>query len=66
MAAAVGQRMDGLVTPQFKQLRIQVGVVRRLKKELLMYKKEFEKNHEVVERMRADGADAHDIKQQVR
>ena len=49
-----------------KQLRIRSGVVKRLRKELAAYSSECEREQEKVEKMRADGADAHDIKQQVR
>ena len=51
---------------EVKQVRIRSGVVKRLRKELAAYSSECEREQEKVEKMRADGADAHDIKQQVR
>ena len=49
-----------------KALRIRSGVVRRLRKELALYSSESEREQEKVEKMRADGKDAYDIKQQVK
>ena len=48
-----------------KALRIRSGVVKRLRKELAAYTSECEREQEKLEKMRADGADKHDIKQQV-
>lgn len=48
-----------------KALRIRSGVVKRLRKELAAYTSECEREQEKLEKMRVDGADKHDIKQQV-
>ena len=48
-----------------RQLKIKVGTLTRTKKELVMYEKEHEREHEKVKKMMADGADSADLKQQV-
>ena len=45
-----------------RQLKIKAGVVRRVRKELGMYKGEAERETAKVEALRAEGADPHDIK----
>lgn len=49
-----------------RALKIKTGVLTRVKKELAMYQKEVKSESEKLEAMRAEGRDAHDIKQQVR
>lgn len=47
-----------------KQLKIKFGVLKRVDKDLKYYKKEFESQKIKVDKMRDEGKDAHDIKQQ--
>eukprot|EP00211_Chloroparvula_japonica_P013441 CAMPEP_0119132714 /NCGR_PEP_ID=MMETSP1310-20130426/12177_1 /TAXON_ID=464262 /ORGANISM="Genus nov. species nov., Strain RCC2339" /LENGTH=130 /DNA_ID=CAMNT_0007123365 /DNA_START=81 /DNA_END=471 /DNA_ORIENTATION=+ len=47
-----------------KQLKILVGCCKRVKKELVYYEKDVVKQKAKVEKMKADGKDASDIKQQ--
>lgn len=49
-----------------KQIRIQEGVVKRLKKEVEYYEKEEKEQRAVVERMKKEGADEADIRMQER
>ena len=49
-----------------RQIKIKSGSVSRLKKEIAAYEKELEAQKVKVEKMRADGARFHDIKQQAR
>lgn len=46
-----------------KQLKIKTGVVKRIHKELVYYKKEMDKEQAKVEKLIAAGADPHDLKQ---
>ena len=48
-----------------KQLKIKTSSVKRLHKELAYYLKEKDKEQATVDKMKADGADASDIKQAV-
>ena len=48
-----------------RQLKIKTGSVRRLSKEVVMYKKDEETETARVKRMKADGSDASDIKHAV-
>lgn len=48
-----------------RQLKIKTGSVRRLAKEVVMYKKDEETETARVNRMKADGSDASDIKHAV-
>jgi len=48
---------------ELRQLKIKTGSVKRLTKELAMYEKEHAKEKERVGKMKADNADASDIKQ---
>ena len=47
-----------------RSLRVKAGVVKRLHKELEMYKKEVEAETAKAQRLRDEGADPHDIKYQ--
>lgn len=49
-----------------KQIRIQEGVVKRLRKEVEYYEKEEGVQRGVVERMKVEGADEADIRMQER
>lgn len=49
-----------------KNLKIKTGTLRRVFKELKSYEKELESEVARTEKMKADGADSHDLKQQVR
>lgn len=48
-----------------RQLKIKTGSVKRLAKEVVMYKKDEETETARVNRMKADGSDASDIKHAV-
>lgn len=48
-----------------KDLKIKTGCVRRMSKELQMYRKEEVANRAVVDKMTAEGRCPHEIKQQV-
>lgn len=65
MAGAAFVLVELEMAEALKALRIRSGVVRRLRKELAAYTAECEREQEKLEKMRADGADKHDIKQQV-
>jgi tubulin-specific chaperone A len=47
-----------------RALKIKTGVLTRVKKELAMYHKEVETEGAKLEKMKAEGMDPHDIKQQ--
>jgi len=47
-----------------RALKIKTGVLTRVKKELAMYEKEVVTEGAKLEKMKAEGADAHDVKQQ--
>ncbi len=47
-------------------LKIKTGSLKRLKKELVLYKQEEEQEIHRVARMKAENADTHDIKHAVR
>lgn len=49
-----------------RNLQIQAGVVRRLSKELIMYREEQEKEMQKVQALKDRNADSHDIKYAVR
>ena len=49
-----------------RQLKIKTGSVKRLAKEVVMYKKDEATETARVERMKAEGSDASDIKHAVR
>ena len=49
-----------------KQLRIKTGSVSRLRKEINLYTEEVSKQQAVVERLKQQGADSHDIKHAAR
>lgn len=49
-----------------KQLKIKTGSVGRLRKELSLYKEEEAREQENVHKLKAAGADQHDIKHAVR
>ena len=51
-----------MTNPRLKQMRIKTGVVRRLSKEKLSYRKEADQQKVKIEKMKADGKDEHDIK----
>ena len=48
-----------------RQLKIKVGVLSRTKKEFAMYVKEHQAEQAKTDKMKAEGADAAQIKQQV-
>eukprot|EP00894_Picocystis_sp_ML_P001984 jgi/Pico_ML_1/52501/g3198.t2 len=48
-----------------RMVKIKTGTVKRLHKDLNLYKKEFEDQQKKVDRMKEEGCDEHDIKQQV-
>lgn len=48
-----------------RQLTIKTGAVRRLSKELGLYEKERDQEAAHVEKLKANGADSHDIKHAV-
>jgi tubulin-specific chaperone A len=49
-----------------KALKVKTGALKRLHKELLMYEKERDREQAKVDKLRSEGADAHDLKQAVR
>lgn len=49
-----------------KQLTIRTGAVKRLTKELKLYKEERTQEEKRVDKIKADGADQHDVKHAVR
>mmetsp|Transcript_96567 Transcript_96567/g.133904 ORF Transcript_96567/g.133904 Transcript_96567/m.133904 type:complete len:105 (-) Transcript_96567:12-326(-) len=49
-----------------RQIKINLGSCKRLKKEISSYGKEAEKQRAKIEKMKEDGKDEHDIKQQVK
>ena len=49
-----------------RQLKIKMGSVSRLRKEIIAYEKELEAQKAKVEKMRAERSCGHDLKQQVR
>ena len=50
-----------MTDPRLKQMRIKTGVVRRLSKERLSYKKEAEQQLARIEKMKSEGRDEYDI-----
>jgi len=52
------------MTDPLKSLKIKHGVLKRTKKDLLVYQKEMEKVRNTVAKMKEDNKDPHDIKQQ--
>lgn len=51
--------------PRTRQIKIHTGVVKRLRKELSLYKKEAEEQKLKVERLKTEGEDEYVIKKQV-
>ncbi len=51
-------------TANDKRLKVQIGVVKRMNKEVAAYEKEVEDNEARVQKMRDDGKDEYDIKKQ--
>ncbi len=49
-----------------RQVKIKTGIVRRIKKELVMYKQEKESNDRRVDEMRENNLDEFDVRQAVR
>eukprot|EP01006_Ploeotia_vitrea_P003279 TRINITY_DN112365_c0_g1_i1.p1 TRINITY_DN112365_c0_g1~~TRINITY_DN112365_c0_g1_i1.p1 ORF type:complete len:124 (-),score=20.35 TRINITY_DN112365_c0_g1_i1:80-451(-) len=47
-----------------KKLQIQIGSVKRLQKDVLMYEKEAKTNADKLQKMRDEGKDEYDIKKQ--
>ncbi|KAK3279922.1 hypothetical protein CYMTET_12217 [Cymbomonas tetramitiformis] len=47
-----------------RQVKIKTGVLTRVRKELVMYEKEQQKEQKKTDDMKAAGAEEHDIKQQ--
>ncbi|CEL94153.1 unnamed protein product [Vitrella brassicaformis CCMP3155] len=56
--------MPTAMTDPLKSLKIKHGVLKRTKKDLLVYQKEMEKVRNTVAKMKEDNKDPHDIKQQ--
>ena len=48
-----------------KQLKIKTGILKRNKKDLAYYRKEYDAQKGKIEKMREEGKDESDIKQQV-
>lgn len=48
--------------PRLKQIKIKTGVLKRVGKEKLSYKKEADQNKARLEKMREEGKDEHDLK----
>jgi len=48
--------------PRIKQIKIKTGVLKRVGKEKLSYRKEADQQKLKIEKMKADGKDEHDIK----
>eukprot|EP00090_Calanus_glacialis_P040345 TRINITY_DN70311_c0_g1_i1.p1 TRINITY_DN70311_c0_g1~~TRINITY_DN70311_c0_g1_i1.p1 ORF type:complete len:129 (+),score=39.74 TRINITY_DN70311_c0_g1_i1:18-404(+) len=53
--------MSAMTDPRLKQIRIKTGVLRRLGKEKLSYKKEADIQMARVEKMKKEGRDEYDI-----
>ena len=53
--------MSAMTDPRLKQIRIKTGVLKRLGKEKLSYKKEAEIQKVRVEKMKTEGRDEYDI-----
>lgn len=51
--------------PNLKQLRIKCGTVKRTMKEYQSYRKEEVDQKAKIDKMKAEGADEHDVKQQL-
>eukprot|EP00092_Neocalanus_flemingeri_P027002 GFUD01029283.1.p1 GENE.GFUD01029283.1~~GFUD01029283.1.p1 ORF type:complete len:115 (+),score=61.53 GFUD01029283.1:51-395(+) len=51
-----------MADPRIKQLKIKTGVVRRVGKEKLSYRKEADQQKAKIEKMKEEGKDEHDIK----
>ncbi|XP_043577258.1 tubulin-specific chaperone A [Chiloscyllium plagiosum] len=54
-----------MADPRIRQIKIKIGVVKRLAKEKLMYEKEVKQQEEKVEKMKVDGNDQYLVKKQV-
>lgn len=54
----------GKVSDVGKDLKIKVGIVRRLTKEVKSYQKELVEQQDKIEKMKADGKDIYDIRKQ--
>ncbi|XP_058445799.1 tubulin-specific chaperone A [Malaya genurostris] len=50
--------------PRLRQLTIKTGVVKRLSKEKTVYEKEVDTQRNRIEKLKANGADDHDIRKQ--
>ncbi|XP_042365511.1 tubulin-specific chaperone A [Plectropomus leopardus] len=53
-----------MADPRVRQIKIKTGVLKRLVKEEIAYKKEAKQQEEKVERMKAEGGDDYVIKKQ--
>ncbi|XP_043370758.1 tubulin-specific chaperone A isoform X3 [Dermochelys coriacea] len=53
-----------MADPRLRQIKIKMGVVRRLAKEKVMYEKEAKQQEEKIERMKAEASDDYGIKKQ--
>ncbi|XP_013787723.1 tubulin-specific chaperone A-like isoform X2 [Limulus polyphemus] len=53
-----------MADPRLKQIKIKMGVVKRLSKEKGMYEKEAEQERNKLEKMKAEGKDEYDIRKQ--
>jgi tubulin-specific chaperone A len=51
-----------MADPRIKQLKIKTGVLKRVGKEKLSYRKEADQQKVKIEKMKDDGKDEHDIK----
>ncbi|XP_020509659.1 tubulin-specific chaperone A [Labrus bergylta] len=54
-----------MADPRIRQIKIKTGIVRRLAKEEISYKKEAKQQEERVERMRAQDGEDYNIKKQL-
>ncbi|GCC20471.1 tubulin-specific chaperone A [Chiloscyllium punctatum] len=54
-----------MADPRTRQIKIKIGVVKRLAKEKLMYEKEVKQQEEKVEKMKVDGNDQYMVKKQM-
>ncbi|KAM4638979.1 tubulin-specific chaperone A isoform 2-T2 [Amazona ochrocephala] len=54
-----------MADPRLKQIRIKIGVVRRLAKEKVMYENEVKQQEEKIKKMKAEASDDYGIKKQI-
>ncbi|XP_062468340.1 tubulin-specific chaperone A [Pezoporus occidentalis] len=56
---------SAMADPRLKQIRIKIGVVRRLAKEKVMYENEVKQQEEKIKKMKAEASDDYGIKKQI-